>query len=121
MKKVALYLQSFFYIAAGLNHFRKPTAYFGLIPPYLPWPAFINTMAGVTEIIFGLLLIFTATRKWAAYGIILMLVAFIPAHIYFIQIGGCVPGGLCFPLWVGWLRLLIIHPLLLMWAWWCRK
>jgi uncharacterized membrane protein len=60
------------------------------------------------------------TRKWAAYGIIAMLIAFIPSHIYFIQINSCA-GQLCVPTWLGWARLLLIHPLLLFWAWSNRK
>jgi uncharacterized membrane protein len=121
MKKIALYLQAIFYIVAGINHFRKPQSYDGLIPPYLPWHLFINLFAGSAEIVLGIALLLPISRKWAAYGIIAMLLAFIPAHIYFIQIGCCIPGGLCVPQWVGWLRLLIIHPLLIAWAWWCRK
>ena len=121
MKNAVRYLQSFFYIGAGLNHFRKPESYLGLIPPYFPHIQLINLLAGMLEIILGLLLLFTTTRKWGAFGIMILLVAFIPAHIYFIQMGGCIPGGLCFPAWVGWLRLLLVHPLLLYWAWWCSK
>lgn len=121
MKRTALNLQAVFYILAGINHFRKPGAYYGLIPAYLPCTKLINTITGIAEITLALLLVYTATRKWAAYGIIAMLVAFIPAHIYFIQIGSCIPGGLCVPQWVSWLRLLVIHPLLLIGAWWCRK
>jgi hypothetical protein len=45
-----------------------------------------------------------------------MLISFIPAHIYFIQIGSCVEGGMCVSEWIGWARLLIIHPLLIWWA-----
>ena len=45
MKKIAIYLQAIFYIAAGINHFRKPQSYDGLIPPYLPWHLFINLLS----------------------------------------------------------------------------
>ncbi|MEM9918721.1 MAG: hypothetical protein AAF990_11530, partial [Bacteroidota bacterium] len=57
------------------------------------------------------------SRRWAAFGLIAMLIAFVPSHIHFIQIGSCVEGGLCTPPWVAWLRLLLIHPLLIWWAW----
>lgn len=120
MKKSFLYLQVIFYLAAGINHFRNPEIYYRLIPPYLPAHVQLNKLAGIAEIIFGLLLIFTATRKWAVYGIILLLLALIPAHIYFIKMGSCIPE-LCVPQWAGWLRLLILQPLLIAWAWWCRK
>jgi uncharacterized membrane protein len=120
MKKIALYLQVVFYLTAGINHFWHPLSYYGLIPPYLPRPGVINLMTGMFEILFSSLLFFPATRKLGAYGIILMLVAFIPAHIYFIQRGSCLPE-LCVPQWVGWLRLILLQPLLMGWAWWCRK
>ena len=120
MKKVALYIQIIFYLLAGINHFWHPRSYHGLIPPYIPYPEILNLFVGVAEILFGLLLWFPETRKWGAYGIIIMLLAFIPAHIYFIKMGCCIPE-LCFPQWVGWLRLVLIQPLLIAWAWWCRK
>lgn len=121
MRKILLYLQAIFYVFAGFNHFRNPEFYAGLIPPYLPWHTALNTMAGIAEILLGILLLFKPTRFWAACGIVLLLIAFIPVHIYFIQIGSCITDGLCVPQWVGWLRLLVIHPLLLAWAWWYRK
>ncbi len=121
MKRKALYLQSVFYLAAGLNHFKNPHWYLGLIPPYIPAPELVNVFAGTVESILGILLLLPKTRLWASYGLVAMLLAFIPSHIYFIQIGACIEGGLCTPEWVGWVRLLLIHPLLLSWAWWCRK
>jgi uncharacterized membrane protein len=114
------YTMSLFYIAAGLNHFINPNFYLPLIPPYFPYHSAINVISGVMEILLGLLLIPTITRKWAVYGIVLMLVAFIPAHVYFIQQNSCA-GELCLSPWVGWFRLLVIHPLLLYWAWSNRK
>jgi uncharacterized membrane protein len=120
MKKILLYLQSIFYIVAGINHFRSPKIYYTLIPPYFPWHPLINIMAGVAEIVLGIGLLFVYIRKQAAYGIVLLLLAFIPAHIYHIQMNGCLPG-LCFGVWVAWVRLLVVHPLLIAWAWWYRK
>lgn len=120
MKTVLLYFQSIFYIVAGCNHFRSPGVYLTLIPPYFPLHEILNSIAGVAEIFLGSLLLFSRTRKQAAYGIVLLLLAFIPAHIYHIQMNGCLPG-LCFAPWIAWVRLLVFHPLLLMWAWWYRK
>ena len=105
-----------FYVAAGTNHFINPNFYLPLIPGYLPFHGAINITSGIIEISFALLLIPTFSRKWAAYGIIAMLVAFIPAHVYFIEVNSCA-GDLCVPSWVGWFRLVVIHPLLIYWAW----
>jgi uncharacterized membrane protein len=110
-----------FFTLAGLNHFVMPAFYLPLIPDYLPSPDHINTMAGIVEIILGIGLLIAPLRQWAAWGIIALLIAFIPSHIYFIQIGACVEGGLCVPAWVAWVRLLLIHPLLIGWAWFVRK
>ncbi len=81
----------------------------------------INIVAGVVEIALGTALNFRSLRKAASTGIIFMLLAFVLSHIYFIQIGSCVEGGLCVPEWIGWGRLLLIHPLLMWWAWAARK
>lgn len=107
-----------FYFLAGINHFRDPDFYLPLIPDYFVFKEEINALSGLIEVVFGVLLCFESTRKMAAYGIVMMLAAFIPSHVYFIQIGSCVENGLCVPEWVGWARLLIIHPILIAWAWW---
>ncbi len=122
MKKMAWYLLIGFYVFAGINHFWHAKFYYPIIPPYLQqWGYQLNIIAGVAEISLGLLMAFVATKKLAAIGITLMLVAFIPTHIYFICINSCVPKGLCVPQWIGWVRLILIHPILIAWAWWVRK
>ncbi len=118
VKTWSLRLQVTFYGFAGINHFINPDFYLPLIPPYFPYPEVINWMSGVAEILLAAGLAFSLTRKWASYLIIAMLLAFIPSHVYFIQVGGCIPQGLCAPEWVGWFRLIVVHPLLIAWAWW---
>ena len=113
LKKAALYIFALFFIVAGVNHFINPAFYLPLIPPYFPFPAIINIVSGVLEIIAGGLLFLPQYRRWGGWLIVAMMIAFIPSHVYFIQMGNCVPGGLCVPAWVGWARLLVIHPLLI--------
>ncbi len=120
MKKIMLYLLVVLYLMAGINHFRNPQVYLELMPPYLPAPATLNMLAGIAEILLAGLLVFRRTRKLAAYGIIAMLIAFIPTHIYMIEKHSCFPS-LCVAPWVGWVRLFLFQPLLVAWAWWCRK
>lgn len=117
LKKPSLYLMAFLYLLAGINHFVSPESYLPLIPNYLPNPNLINILAGIAEIILSIGLLIPKTRKIASWGVILMLVAFIPSHVYFVQIGSCIEGGICTPQWVGWVRLIVIHPILLAWAW----
>ena len=106
-----------FYILAGFNHFINPDFYLPLIPDYLGYPSTINIASGVIEIILGIGVLFEGTRKASSILVIAMLIAFIPAHIYFMQSGNCIEGGLCVSAWISWVRLLIIHPLLMYWAW----
>jgi uncharacterized membrane protein len=122
MKPILLYLMVFFYLFAGYNHFANPRFYTPIIPPYLaPWQHLINTISGVAEILLAIGLLFPATRTIAAFGIILMLIAFIPAHIYMIQLGNFKLGKFEMTPVIGWARLLIIHPILILWAWWIKN
>jgi uncharacterized membrane protein len=120
-KKISLVLLIVLYAVAGINHFVHPTGYYSIIPPYLPNQVVINILAGVAELICAVLLIIPATRKLGAYLVVAMLIAFIPAHIYMIQKGGCMGKEICIPLWGAWLRLFPLQFVLIVWAWWHRK
>ena len=117
LKILGLYLMAGFYLFGGINHFRTPEFYLPLIPDYLPTPDLLNLLAGIAEIVLAIGLLIPNTRKWAAWGVIAMLLAFIPSHVYFIQLGSCIPDVLCAAEWMGWVRLLLIQPLLIAWAW----
>lgn len=80
-----LYLMASLYILAGLNHFRKPKMYVRIIPPYFPAPKVLNIVSGLAELLFGILLCIPAYSSYAAYGIIFLLIAFLPGHIYMLQ------------------------------------
>jgi uncharacterized membrane protein len=108
-------------LAQALIIFGTRYNYYTIIPDYLPNPVFINFFSGAAEIILGVLFLFTKTRKIAAYGIIALLIAFIPAHIVMIQKGFCLTNGFCLPVWALWFRLFPLQFLLMWWAWKCRK
>jgi len=116
MKKYLRYLFGGLFILAGINHFLSPEAYLPLIPPYFPWPETINLLSGAVEILLGAGIITQRYKRASAAGIILLLIAFIPAHIYHIQMDGCVSERICIPVWAAWIRLLILQPLLIFWA-----
>lgn len=69
------------YIAAGINHFVNPQWYLQIMPPYIPWHSTMVTVSGAAELILGCLLIPERTRRMAAWGIILLLIAVFPANI----------------------------------------
>ena len=123
LRRVSLFLLILLYIGAGINHFWHPAGYYSIIPPYLPDPYLINILAGIAELILGTMLIFPRTRMLAAYGIIAMLIAFIPAHVYMIQKGGCMgpKPALCISLRLAWIRLFPLQFILMWWAWANRR
>jgi uncharacterized membrane protein len=111
-----------FYLFAGANHFINSSFYLPIIPPYLSkWANEINTVSGVVEILLALLLIPKLTRIKAAIGIIIMLLAFIPSHIYFIKKGEFMIGTVMFNPLKSSIRLFIGQPLLILWAYWASK
>jgi uncharacterized membrane protein len=121
LSRILIFFMGAFYVFAGVNHFINPQFYEPLIPDYLPWNSFINYASGVLEIVLGLGIFIPKYRKISAQAILILLVLFIPSHIHFIQIGACIPEGLCTPMWLAWLRLVLIHPVLMFWAYFVSK
>ena len=117
-KKISLVVLVIGYLVAGINHFRSPQSYYHIIPSYMPFPVVLNILAGVFEILFSLLLIWPKTRKVAAYGIILLLIAFIPVHIQMVVDAPFQLGTITVTPLVAWIRLIVLQPLLILWAWW---
>ena len=74
---------SIFYINIGIKHFTDPYWFLNIIPPSLnAYGLELVYISGFFEILFGIMLFFTKTRKIAAYGLILLLLAVYPANIY---------------------------------------
>lgn len=81
MKKYTAYLMALLYFLAGVNHFIHPEFYLKMLEGFLPYPVVLNIISGAAEIILALGLCFSSTRKFSAYGIILLLIAIFPANI----------------------------------------
>jgi uncharacterized membrane protein len=113
IKQIALYILIAGYFAAGVNHFWHPKFYYKIIPPYAGDEYWVNIAAGIAELILAVMLILPQTRVLSGYLIVVMLLAFIPAHIYFFKV---YPDQQL----AGWVRL-AIHPLLIAWAWWATR
>jgi uncharacterized membrane protein len=121
IKKISLIILIIFYLVAGANHFYNPVSYYRIIPPYIPWPQTVNLLAGSFEFSFAIMLIFKKTRKLAAWGIILMLLAFLPVHISMIGNAPLKLGNLTVTPFIAWVRLVALQPLLILWAWWYTR
>jgi len=79
---------SLFYISIGIKHFINADWFMKIMPPYLPYHKELVYLSGAFEIIFGIMLLFEKTRFFAAWGLILLLIAVFPANIYLAQTNG---------------------------------
>lgn len=113
-KRPLLYLMVLLYVVAGVNHFWHPGFYTNLMPGWLPWHLELVYVSGVAEVLLGLALLFPSTRRWAAWGIILMLVVFLIVHVHMVVNTHLYPT--VSPV-VLWLRL-PLQGVLIAWAWW---
>ncbi|PWS29836.1 DoxX family protein [Pedobacter paludis] len=112
--KIFLLIYAVFYILAGCNHFISTNGYYAIMPKWLPAHEFLIYLSGIVEIILGILLLFSNTRKLASLFIILMLLAFIPVHIYMIKIAPFMLGEILIMPFIAWLRL----PFQVFFIWW---
>ena len=82
IRKFAKWILGVGFILAGINHFINPNFYLKIMPPYLPWHLFLVYLSGVLEVIFGGLLFIPRFTRFAAWGIIAILIAVFPANVY---------------------------------------
>ena len=102
------------YVVAGINHFVNPQTYLAIMPPWLPAHATLVFLSGVLEVLFGALLLPRRTRRWAAWGLILLLIAVFPANVQML-VNYYSEGNS--KLWLAVLRL----PLQLLLIWWAYQ
>lgn len=107
-----LYIMAFLYIIAGINHFRNPKMYLKIIPPFFKNPNLINNLSGASEIILGVLLTFSVTTRFAAWGIIALLIAVFPANLFMFQNK---KASFNLPKWILFVRL-PLQLVLIFWA-----
>jgi uncharacterized membrane protein len=78
---VSLVVLVLFFVAAGANHFVHTSFYVRIVPDWLPAHLLLVRISGACEMLGGTGLIFPATRRWAAIGLIALLVAVFPANV----------------------------------------
>ncbi|MDB6072313.1 MAG: DoxX family protein [Verrucomicrobiales bacterium] len=109
-------LLAVFFIVAGINHFRDPAVYLGMMPKWLPWPDKLQLLAGAAEVAGGLGVLIPAVRRWAAWGLLLLLVAVFPANLQ-VALHGWPGAPFAVSPWILWARL-PLQAVLMAWVWW---
>jgi uncharacterized membrane protein len=113
MKAFSKYLLALFLVVAGTLHFMLPDVYSKIVPPYMPWPLELVYLSGAIEFLFGLFLLLPRCSRWAAWGIIALLIAVFPANLYLYQHQEIRPG----PPLLHLLRL-PLQAVFILWAFW---
>ncbi len=102
-------------IFAGVMHFVTPGVFVRIVPAWLPAPGALVAISGVCEILCGVGLLVPATRVWAAWALIALLVAVFPANVN-MAVNRIPFGRHAAPDWVLWARL-PLQAVLIAWAW----
>ena len=88
----------------GILHFVAPGGFVKIMPPFLPFHLELVYLSGIFEILGGLGLLFKRTRKFAAWGLIVLLIAVFPANIT-MAFKNVQFDSFTIPQWALWLRL----------------
>lgn len=108
------------FTVAGSLHFIRPRAYEAVMPPYVPHHREAVQLSGAAEIIGGLAVVHPATRGFARWWLLGLLLAVFPANLHMalnreqVATRG-VPVDRV-PAWVLWGRL-PVQALFMAWAW----
>ena len=102
-----------FFVAAGALHFIVPAYYLGIMPSYLPHPATLVAVSGAAEIAGGVGLLVPGLRQAAGVGLIILLIALLPANVEMLQLVRAGDGS-----WWEELLLWIRLPFQGVLAWW---
>jgi len=119
IKTVLRWILTIFMVGAGVNHFTAPDTYAAMVPAELPAPLTLVYISGVAEVLGGLGLILPATRKLAAWGLVALYIAVLPAN-FNMAINHIHLGTTEIPSWALWARL-PLQGVLIAWAWWFTR
>jgi len=75
-------LLALFMIYAGSQHFIKPAFFYAFVPDFLIYKTIIIYASGIVEVFLGLLLIIPKYAGKAALGIFILMLLFLPIHIW---------------------------------------
>lgn len=116
IKTISKTLLAIFMIGAGVMHFANPAFFLKIMPPYLPFHKELVLVSGVCESLLGILLLVPAYSRWAAWGIVALLVAVFPANLHVFQHQELIPA----PPLVHLIRL-PLQGIFILWAYWYTR
>jgi len=100
----------------GVLHFLAPRRYEAIMPPYIPRHREAVLLSGGAEIAGALAVVPEATRPFARWWLLGLLVAVFPANLHMALRPDDVRGLAGVPRWLLWARL-PMQPLIGLWVW----
>ncbi|MGI8548138.1 MAG: DoxX family protein [Gemmatimonadaceae bacterium] len=112
--RVSLWILAALFVVAGVLHFVIPDSYTRIVPRWLPAPRLLVYVSGVFEMLGGVGLLISPVRRPAAWGLIALLIAVLPANIQMLE-AAHVAGASALAQTLLWFRL-PLQPLLMWWV-----
>lgn len=120
VKTILLWVMALLYMFAGFNHLMNPDFYLAIMPPGLPNPEWLNVISGLAEIVLGVFVLEPRVRVLAAWGLIALLIAVLPANIYVATANLGTDGPGSGNEIANYIRL-PFQALFILWAWWYTR
>lgn len=109
-QRAALVLSVCWFLAGGAAHLLFTEGLARVVPPAVPDPHDVVLLTGVLWLLGALGLMLPWTRRAAGWGLVVLVVAVTPVHVYMLHAHDRFPS---LPMWLLWARL----PLQLVLAW----
>jgi len=81
LKLIIVFLLAALMLLGAFNHIYAPETYAAFIPEFIP-ENLANILSTITEGIVGIALIIPKYRKWGGLGFCILMIAFLPIHIW---------------------------------------
>jgi len=81
MKHILPVLLAALMLFSAYNHIVKPDFYSAFIPAFIS-ESFANILSAILEAVIGVALIIPKLRQWGGIGFFLLMLAFLPIHIW---------------------------------------
>lgn len=117
LKRAGLIFVFLWFAIGGVAHFAATRLEMSIVPPYIPWPHAAVLVSGVFELLGALGLLWSATRRFAGWGLFALTIAVTPANMSMLQR----PDHFGIPVWVLIARLFLQVGLLALILWSTRR
>jgi uncharacterized membrane protein len=105
VRRIVRVLVAIAMVSVGVLHFTDPEPFVRIVPAFLPAKLELVWLSGAAEILLGVGLLPTLTRRWASLGLVALFIAVFPANINMaineVQLNPESP----IPVWAMWARL----------------